>query len=120
MLMRLQGRLWASLLAIALLLSAVDLHAPGEALDTLANVHGQTYSPSAQHPGRPAHFEPSAEATHPACPLCLHQMRTSGAHLLPVAGLEPLARSIVKSREVELPIGFNALSSRGARGPPSV
>jgi hypothetical protein len=112
-------RLWASLLAVVLLLGAVDLHAPGEALDSLANLHDQTYSPSARHPDRPAHFESSAEATHPACPLCLHQLRSSGAHLLPVAGLEPLARGIVKPRDLALPNGHDALSSRGARGPPS-
>jgi hypothetical protein len=115
-----KGRLWASLLAAALLLSAMDLHAPGEALDSLANVQGQTYSLSAQHPDRPAHFEPLAEATHPACPLCLHQLRTSGAHLLPVAGLEPLAHGIARPRDLVLPSGHDALSSRGARGPPSV
>ena len=115
-----RGKLWASLLAAVLLLSAVDLHAPGEALDSLANAQGHTYSLSARHPDRPAHFEPSAEATHPACPLCLHQLRTGGAHLLPVAALEPLAREIVRPRDLVLPSGYDAVSSRGARGPPAV
>ncbi len=115
-----KGRLWASLLALALSLSVVDLHAPGEALDSQANARDHTYSLSARHPGRPAHFEASAEAAHPACPLCLHQLRTSGAHLLAVAALEPLARGLVKPGELALPGGHDALSSRGARGPPSV
>jgi hypothetical protein len=113
-------RFWASLLAAALLLSGLDLHAPGEALDSLANAHGQTYSLSAQHPGRPAHFEPSSDATHPACPICLHQLRTSGAHLLPVAALAPLARGLARPHDLTLPSGHDAFSSRGARGPPSV
>jgi hypothetical protein len=115
-----KGRFWASLLTLALSLSAVDLHAPGEALDAQINAQDHTYSLSARHPGRPAHFEASAEAAHPACPLCLHQLRTSGAHLLPVVGLEPLSRGIVRPRDLVLPGGHDALSSRGARGPPSV
>jgi hypothetical protein len=117
--MRRIGRFWAVLLAAALLVSAVDLHAPGEALDAQANAHGHSYSLSAQHPGRPAHFEPSAETTRPACPICLHQLRTSGAHLLAVAALEPLTRGLVHPGELALPLGHDALRAPGARGPPS-
>lgn len=113
-------RFWASLLASILLLGAVDLHAPHEVLDVLAQPHGEHYSPSAQHPGRPAHFEPSGDARHPVCPICLHQLRTSGAHLLPAAGLEPLARQVAKLENPSLPCGHSVRSPSGARAPPAV
>ena len=113
-------RFWASLLTAVLLLGAIDLHAPEEVLDSLAHPHGELYSPSAQHPGQPAHFEPSCDARHPVCPVCLHQLRTSGAHLLPAVGLEPLARQIFRTQEPVLPRGHNASSPSSARAPPVV
>jgi hypothetical protein len=115
-----QRRLWAGLLAAVLLLGAVDLHAPGEVLDSLAHPHGETYSASARHPGQPAHFETSQESTHPVCPLCLHRLRTSGAHLLAVAGLEPLVRQASRVPDRALPSGHGVRGPIGARGPPSV
>jgi hypothetical protein len=113
-------RFWVSLLAAVLLLGAVDLHAPGEVLDSLAHAQGETYSSSARHPGQPAHFETSQELTHPVCPLCLHRLRTSGAHLLAVAGLEPLAQQAAKVPDRALPTGHGVRGPIGARGPPAV
>jgi len=78
---------WAGLLAAILLLGVVDLHAPGDVLDSLGHLQEGTYSASARHPGQPAHFEPSADAKRPVCPICLHLLRTSGVHLVAVRGL---------------------------------
>lgn len=111
---------WASLLAAVLLLSAVDLHAPGEAIDSLAHTHGGTYSASARHPEQPAHLEASQDSTHPVCPLCLHRLRTSGAHLTAVAALEPLARQVSRVQDPALHSGHGVRGPSGARAPPSV
>jgi hypothetical protein len=112
--------LWASLLAALLLLGAVDLHAPGDALDSLGPLHEGSYSASARHPGQPAHFEASSDAQRPACALCLHLQRTSGVHLLAVRGLEPLACRAAGIQDVA-PSSLQGIRSlSGARAPPSV
>jgi hypothetical protein len=113
-------RFWASLLTAVLLLSAVDLHAPGEALDSVGHPHGETYSASARHPDQPAHFETFHESTHPVCPLCLHRLRTGGVHLLAVASLEPLARQASRVQEPALPGGHDVRGPSDARAPPSI
>ncbi len=115
-----QRRFWASLLAAFLLLGAVDLHSPGEALDSLAHPQGETYSLTARHPGQPVHFEASCDAKRPVCPVCLHHLRTSGAHLLAVAGLEPLARRDAGIQSRPLLSDYDLRGPSGARGPPSV
>ncbi|HEY0510433.1 MAG TPA: hypothetical protein VGH73_00925 [Thermoanaerobaculia bacterium] len=115
-----QRGFWASLLAAFLLVSAVDLHAPGETLDPLGHAREETYSLTARHPGQPAHFESSCDAKRPACPVCLHQQRTGGAHLLAAAALEPLARQAAGVNDLSLPSGHESRGPSGARGPPSV
>lgn len=112
--------LWASLLAALLLLGAADLHAPGDALDSLGHLHQGSYSASARHPGQPAHFEPSSDAQRPACALCLHLQRTSGVHLLAVRGLEPLACRAAGVEDIAPPSLQGARSLSGARAPPPV
>ncbi|HEY2295216.1 MAG TPA: hypothetical protein VGM86_31320 [Thermoanaerobaculia bacterium] len=112
--------LWASLLAALLLLGAVDLHAPGDSLDSLGHLHEGSYSASARHPGQPAHFEASSDAQRPVCALCLHLQRTSGAHMLAARGLEPLARRAAGIQDVA-PSSLQGIRSlSGARAPPSV
>jgi hypothetical protein len=112
--------LWASLLAALLLLGAVDLHAPGDALDPLGHLQEGSYSASARHPGQPAHFESSSDAQRPVCALCLHLLRTSGVHLLAVRGLEPLVRQVAAVQDVT-PSSLQGIHSlSGARAPPSV
>jgi hypothetical protein len=112
--------LWASLLAALLLLGAVDLHAPGDALDSLDHLQGRSYSASARHPGQPAHFEPSSDAQRPVCAICLHLLRTSGIHLLAARGLEPLALRAARV-EALAPSSLQGVRSlSGARAPPSV
>jgi hypothetical protein len=112
--------LWASLLAALLLLGAVDLHAPGEGLDSLGHLHEGSYSASARHPGQPAHFEASSDVQRPVCALCLHLLRTSGVHLLALRGLEPLARRAARVEDLAPPSLQGARSLSGARAPPSV
>jgi hypothetical protein len=112
--------LWASLLAVLLLLGAVDLHAPGDTLDSLGHLQEGSYSASARHPGRPAHFEPSDDAQRPICAFCLHLLRTSGIHLLAVGGLEPLARRIAGVQDLAPSSLQGVRSLSGARAPPSL
>jgi hypothetical protein len=112
--------LWASLLAALLLLGAVDLHAPGDTLDSLGHLHAETYSASARHPGQPAHFEPSQDAQRPVCAVCLHLLRTSGLHLLAVRGLEPPALRAFRIPDLALAGRQGSRSQSDARGPPSV
>jgi hypothetical protein len=112
--------LWASLLAVLLLLGAVDLHAPGDTLASLGHLQEGSYSASARHPGQPAHFEPSDDAQRPVCPICLHLLRTSGAHILAVRGLEPLARRAAGVQDLAPSSLQGVRSLSGARAPPSV
>jgi hypothetical protein len=112
--------LWASLLAALLLLGAVDLHAPGDALDSLGHLHEETYSASARHPGQPAHFESSSDAQRPVCAICLHLLRTSGLHLVALRGLEPLALRATRVPDLAPSSRRGIPSQSGARGPPSV
>jgi hypothetical protein len=112
--------LWASLLAALLLLGAVDLHAPGDGLDPLGHLQEGSYSASARHPRRPAHFEPFDGARRPVCAVCLHHLRTSGTHLLPLRGLEPLACRAAGLQDIA-PFSLQGVRSlSGARAPPSV
>jgi hypothetical protein len=110
--------LWAGVLAVLLLLGAVDLHAPGDVLDPLGHSQEGTYSASARHPGQPAHFEPSADAKRPVCPICLHLLRTSGVHLVAVRGLEPLTSRITGVLDLVLSSRRGVRSRSGARAPP--
>lgn len=111
-------QLWASLLAVFLLLSAAEMHAPGEVLEGSAHSEGEAYSASAVHPGQPAHFEASEDARRAPCPLCLHQLRTGGAHLLAAAGLDAPASRPALRNDLPLPAGHLAGASAGARAPP--
>jgi hypothetical protein len=80
---------WTGLLAVVLLLGVVDLHPAGDLHDSLAPHGGGVYFPSAQHPDKPTHFEPAQAATQPHCPVCLHRLQTSGAHLPPAVFTAP-------------------------------
>ena len=107
--------LWVLLVASVVLLGTLDLHPGGEAL----NGAGKFYSLSARHPSQPIHFEGSQEAQRPQCPVCLHQLRTSGAHLTlaalvaapALAGFRPPFSTTLAREHCDAP--------RGARGPPS-
>jgi hypothetical protein len=118
--MMIRRNFWAGLLAAFLLLGTVDLHAPGDVLDSLGHLQEGTYSASARHPGQPAHFEPSADAKRPVCPICLHLLRTSGVHLVAVRGLEPLASRIAGALDFVPSSRRGVRSQSGARAPPAV
>lgn len=111
-------QLRASLLAAFFLLGAFELHAPGEVLEGSGHAEGEAYSASAVHPGQPAHFEASEDARRAPCPLCLHQLRTGGAHLLAIAGLDAPASRPALRDDLPLPAGHLARASSGARAPP--
>lgn len=118
--MPISRKFWANLLAAFLLLSAIDLHTHEGSLDALAYPQGETYSRTAERPGQPAHFEDSCDTRRPLCPVCLHHQRISGAHLLAVAELEPLARQDDGAQGRPLLSGHDVRSASGARGPPAV
>jgi len=105
---------------VLLLLGAVDLHAPGDALDCLGHLQERSYSASARHPGQPTHFETSSDAQRPICAVCLHLLRTSGVRLLAVRGLEPLALRTASVEDLAPSSRQGVHSLSGARAPPSV
>jgi hypothetical protein len=109
---------WASLLATFLLLGTFELHAPGEVLERFGHAENEAFSASAVHPDQPTHFEPSQDAKRESCPLCLHQLRTGGAHLLAATGLDSLAVRLAFRNDLPLPAGHLARASSGARAPP--
>ncbi len=111
--------LWAGLFAAVLLLGAVDWHPAGEPSHGLTSRAGEIYSPSASHPGQPAHLEAATSAERPACPACLHKLQTGGAHLRPVAALVPPAPEAAASPDLAPPQTLGRLRPSGARGPPS-
>lgn len=113
-------RVWTGLLALVLLLGAIDLHPSGETFDSLAHLQGELYSSTARHPNQPAHFEESCDAQRPACPVCLHQLRTGGAHLLATVGLETPSLQIFGVSAAPLLAGGARLGPSGARAPPLV
>ncbi len=111
--------LWAGLFATVLLLGAIDWHPAGEPPHAFVPNAGEIYFPSASHPGQSAHFEAATPAQRPACPVCLHNLQTGGAHLRPVAALiPPDPEAAATPNPASLPArGCHRAS--GARGPPS-
>jgi hypothetical protein len=110
---------WAAVFAAILLLGAVDWHPAGESPHSLLSGAGEVYFPGAEHPDQPVHFDAAQPAERPACPVCLHHLQTSGAHLLAAALLVPPA---LESAAAPAPDRVNASGSSrstGARGPPS-
>jgi hypothetical protein len=109
---------WAFLLAAFLLLGVVDFHPAGESHGTFAPSGSKVYFPGAEHPSQPAHFEAAQEAQQPSCPLCLHRLQTSGAHLRPVSGLALPAPRIALERDTAAPPSRISRRLDGARAPP--
>ena len=111
---------WALVLAIVLLLGALDLHPAGESNDVLDAGRGGDYSQSAKHPNAPIHFEQAQTAQRPVCPICLHQLRTGGAHLAVAASLAGPSLAGFRPPVVAPLLREHCAAPRGARGPPSV
>jgi hypothetical protein len=113
-----QAALWAGTVAAILLLGAVDWHPAGESPHPLVSGAGEVYFPGAEHPDQPVHFDASQPAERPACPVCLHHLRTTGTHL-PAAAL--LVPPDLEAALAPFPNRVNASGSSrstGARGPP--
>lgn len=114
---------WVFALTVFLLLGAIDFHPAGELHEALGGLGGSTddgnYSKSAKHPNAPAHFEQFEAGQRPVCPICLHQLRTGGAHLPVAAHLH--APSLAGFRGlISTPLlRERCAAPRGARGPPS-
>jgi hypothetical protein len=109
---------WILLLVAAVFFGTLELHPVGEALHESLLAAGDPYSLTARHPGLPAHFEPSQQAQRPVCPVCLHQLRTNGAHLLPAALVTtPVSTGFYRPISTTL-LRERCAAPRGARGPP--
>ena len=110
---------WVLALTIVVLLGALDLHPAGELHDVLGAAGDGSFSQSAKHPNAPIHFEQYEAGQRPVCPICLHQLRTGGAHLAMAAHLQ--APSLAGFRGLVSPslLRERCASPRGARGPPS-
>lgn len=111
---------WVLLLAAVVFLGTLDLHPVGETIHATVPGAGDLYSASARHPGQPVHFEASQEAQRPVCPVCLHQLRTGGTHLLLAAHLTaPVLAGFCPLLPTTL-VRERSAAPRGARGPPLV
>ena len=105
------------LLALVLLLGALDLHVQ-EAREPLAQAGESLYFPGAAHPGQPVHIEEADPAEQPHCAACLHRLQTSGAHVQPPSSALP-AEPTIHLWHAPAPNPFRiARSPSGARAPP--
>ena len=109
---------WVLVLAAVVLVGALDMHLADESHELVGVRCGGTYSVSARHPNAPAHYEQFEPGRQPDCPFCLHQLRTSGAHLQMVARLSTPHLAPFR-RFVSAPVLIERfVAPRGARGPP--
>lgn len=109
---------WGALLALLLVLGALDLHPAGE-LHSLLEPHGASeYSPEASHPGEPLHLEPGAVVSQPHCPACLHRLQLGGLHLTAATRLVPSATQDLLPAAGDPALARGTFSPSGARAPP--
>lgn len=116
--MRARG-FWAGFIAALLLLGAVDWHPAGERPDSLVPAAGEIYFPGATHPDQPVHLEAAHAAERPHCPVCLHHLQTSGAHLRVSVLVAPPAATASAAPAPNRVNASGSSRSSGARGPPS-
>ncbi|HSS78480.1 MAG TPA: hypothetical protein VLV54_17270 [Thermoanaerobaculia bacterium] len=110
---------WVLVLAAVVLLGALDLHLAGESHELLGAGGDETYSRSAKHPNAPAHFEQFEAGQRPSCPFCLHQLRTSGAHLQMVSRLATPTLAGFGGLVADPLVRERFAAPRPARGPPA-
>lgn len=110
---------WVLLLAVVVLFGALDLHRAGETHELLGGSGDGAFSRSAKHPNAPAHFEQFEAGQRPVCPICLHQLRTGGAHLPVAAHLQAPSLAGFQGLCSTLLLRERCAAPRGARGPPS-
>jgi hypothetical protein len=111
---------WVLVLAAVVLVGALDLHLAGESHELLGADSDGTYSRSAKHPNAPAHFEQFEAGQRPHCPFCLHQLRTSGAHLRLSARFATPTLSGFRCPDSPPVRRERRAASDGARGPPAL
>lgn len=106
------------LLAVFLLLGALDFHPAGETHGGWGPGGGQVYFPDAAHPELPLHWEQAQPAERPHCDACLHRLQGQSLHLQVLASIAPPPSGDVP-RPVSSP-GVARFSARpsGARAPP--
>ena len=112
---------WVLGLAAVVLFGALDLHLAGESHELLGAGAGgdEIYSQSAKHPNAPAHFEQFEAGQRPSCPVCLHQLRTSGAHLQRVSRLATPTLAGFGGLVADPLLRERFAAPRPARGPPA-
>lgn len=111
---------WAGLLAVLVLLGAVDLHPAGEEHGLVPFAGDEAYVPEAAHPDQPLHLEQAGAAERPHCPACLHHLQTRVAHLSAIAAVVPPAPRAGAAGEVRSLPSAISLRPSGARAPPSL
>ena len=109
---------WGALLALLLLLGALDFHPTGELHSLLEPRGASEYSPEAAHPGQPVHLEPGAVVEQPHCPVCLHRLQLGGLHLAAATGLVPPAAQDLLPAAGDPALVRGTFSPSGARAPP--
>ncbi|HEV8630752.1 MAG TPA: hypothetical protein VGV61_10580 [Thermoanaerobaculia bacterium] len=109
---------WARHLAAVLLLGAVHWHADAEPLTAGLVVHSEVYYPDLPWHGHRIHLDAAAAASRAPCPVCLHQLQTRGAHLVPLAGLAAPSVLAVVAAPAAAAERFRGLRCHAARGPP--
>jgi hypothetical protein len=107
-----------SLLAVLLLLGALDFHPADEAHGGWGPGGGQVYFPTAAHPDLPLHWEQAHPAERPHCDACLHRLQSQGLHpQAPVSIAPPSSRDV--ARPASGPAALRvSLRPSGARAPP--
>ncbi|MBW8875626.1 MAG: hypothetical protein JF614_11745 [Acidobacteria bacterium] len=111
---------WVFVLAVVVLVGALDLHPAGEWHNLLDTAEDGHYSHCAQGPNAPRHLEQFQAGQRPLCPYCLHQLRTGGAHLAAVALLATPSMAGFRGLVSTPLLRERCAAPRGARGPPSV
>lgn len=111
---------WSVLLIAVLLLGALDWHPAGDVHGDPAAGGSQVYFPGAEHPHQPVHFEQADPAHRPVCPVCVHRVQASGAHLRPSAAMAPPLPGGWEGVELSRPLLSLALRPGGARAPPAI
>jgi hypothetical protein len=111
---------WVALLAVQVLLGALEIHPGGEAHDPIAGLagHQDLYFPGASHPVARPHAEEARAVPRPPCAACLNRLQGSGAHLALAASLSSLpAGQPLPPAALVTPLQ-KSLRPDGARAPP--
>ncbi len=106
------------LLAVFLLLGALDFHPAGETHGGWGPGGGQVYFPDAAHPELPLHWEQAQPAERPHCDACLHRLQSPGLHLQALVSIAPPSSADVPRPLSGPAVARLAFRPSGARAPP--